>query len=109
MHAKTVWDVLWSGLMIFVGVLAANMPAKQQTERVPWHRAAGYTVSSLGYICAGIARIAMRPSDCDLFLVLATMVGPLGMVVGLGLFEGTKLSDLFPTFCRRRRSETDNR
>lgn len=106
MHAKTVWDVLLAGCLVMFGVMQIAVNVKQG-KKMSWPRSIASIIAPLGFLCWGIGWVALPHSDLWPFMLM----GNLGTVVASGIFAsifaGVKLSDLFPTFFRRR-SGTDN-
>lgn len=102
MPEKTVWDVLWSGAMITAGVYMAIDSRNYHIGNIRWYRLIGYMAATIGWICSGICRITLGSDDVWPFV----LVGGLGQLVAMGVFEGAKLSSLLPAFCRRRGSRS---
>lgn len=100
MHAKTMWDVLFAGGAVSVGMLSVVCWFKLVGERARWHQQLALLVSSLGWTCCGIGLLTIDHRDLWPFWLMAC----LGITVGSGVFEGVKLSQLFPTFFGRRRN-----
>lgn len=88
MHAKTVWDVLWAGFLIYSGVIIEAAYVNQQSMRL--YRRICLSITGLGWVCWGIGSLTLRRSDLWPFYSVAS----LSMVIGSGMFEGIKLSRL---------------
>ena len=95
MAAKSLWDVLWSGLMITAGGCSAISSSKCGVEKARWYRAIGWLVSSVGWMCCGLSWLTRGGT---VFLPMALF----GQLIGTGVFGDAKLSTLFPTLFGRR-------
>ena len=54
MHAKTLWDVLFAGLNVMVGVMLTAGLLSPGAEGLVWYQRLGFIVASLAYISYGL-------------------------------------------------------